>query len=229
MTWKDFGGRCRAGVLRITIVLLISCEHAGASRSQLLAEGNRVGHLRGYKAVNQVVASRLIHAPGFDIGWLLDGHAAPAGELAGFRLLLGGFNDTPSHREFINGTPNAVNALLWDKVLSRLAAELGKVCVTGTALNLTIRSLSDAVIDVALEPTFAAAAWPLCQTSVDDVARRAAMLELWFAVMGYEPPESEFASWYAAFRTDEANLAPSERLRRLLRSMLMNPYFLLET
>lgn len=133
--------------------------------------------------------------PGEDLGELL-------GTWAGFG----------AERNFRNGTPNALNMVVWHATFSRFSAEIGKSC-EGPRL--------------ALHPRFLAAldricAWPAAAAKSDAVLE-----EFWLSVMGYNAPEAEYAAWRDFFRARYAGRPAVETVAAMTLAITMNPHFLL--
>lgn len=217
-------------------LLLVSACRTQAPESAVKAGGERVGHLKGYNAVKKDLRQRVYAAdaaPDLDVAWLLDASSDP-GVLTGFRALLGGFASTTSHAEFQNGTPNAVNMLLWDLVLSRFADSLATACdpapLSPPAGSVFLRSLVGESRELKLKASFHQKLAAACNLPAGDAERRAVMQKLWTALMGYEAPAAEFGAWYDAFGAPGTLPAADahERLRAMLRGLLLNPHFLLE-
>ncbi len=194
----------------LCLVAALGCSDARVSLSGAKATGNRIGYLRGFRAIDQVVKARLVDADPsgyWDVGSLLEGRSFSA-DLTGFRILLGGFGPASAHAEFQNGAPNAVNMLLWELILGRLADTLAKnACGSG---------IPDAFVTVRAEALEVLK--PLCAGPQTPVA----LQSLWFLVMGFESPPEELDTWAEAFAGKQ--LPPKD----LLRSLFLNPYFLLE-
>jgi len=170
--------------------------------------------LRGYVAVNQVLAARLFK-PGsaFYLGHYLD---EDTGESQGDDLLaLMGTYDTNS--QFINGTPNGINTLLWYLAFTGLSDDLGAVC-DPPGQQPDVLALLDPEVEKMLEGL---CAWK------DPTVRTADKLQaLWIQFLGFDAPYEEFE----AFRDFMLGLGPESGHQTVSDAtfvMLMNPYFLL--
>jgi hypothetical protein len=190
------------------------CARSRDQASSIKATGNRIGYLRGFSRIDQIAKSRLLELePGgfLDIGSLLEGGSFSS-DLVGFRLLLGGFGPESARGAFENGAPNAVNIFLWQVVLGRLADGLAKGACDGSgsvALSFGLAAIrTDALNSLK----------PLCAGT----HASAELQSLWTLVMGFEPPAAELDAWLAVFADKPVPLAD------LLRSLFLNPFFLLE-
>jgi hypothetical protein len=115
----------------------------------------------------------------------------------------------------ISATPNSVNMLLWQMVLSGLADQLQANC--------------DASGGMFLQPKFQAALAKICAWPEPAAQSKATMLEFWQALMSYDAPPEEFESWRNFFlASDYANRPAHEAVAAMALAVMYNPYFLLE-
>jgi hypothetical protein len=234
----------KRALLRLSTALSLlaaasACTRAADDASEAKSDGHRVGFLKGYEGINRVVRSRLIandpnepYSTLFEVGFMVDG-SIQLQNTDGFRALLGSFQGAQGQITYQNGSPNAVNMLLWDLILSRMASSLATACAPAEAQLPYVRFTGGdgATRDLKLKPTTVARMTAVCAWPADDAGRRAALQSLWFGVMGFEAPGAELDAYLAAFGGDGSPvgaLEPSERLRVLLRAMFLNPHFLLE-
>lgn len=134
----------------------------------------------------------------------------PAFSLLG---LLGDYSSS-GNNEFRNGTPNSVNMLVWQLVLSLTAQEMSKYCSRSSTLPF--------------HPAFAATLDPLCGWPSADAKSEKNLENFWIAVMGYDAPETEFLAWRDfALRSSFSEKSASETLPALFFAIVYNPHFLL--
>ena len=131
---------------------------------------------------------------------------------------MGSFTDASGRQSYVNGEPNAVSMTLWDTALTGLAEKISGICTdTPGNIYLNVRGVQ-AIKAVCL-------AWP---TGVSD----AQLHELWSWVMSFDAPESAEADWKAAILDADGlpirQLPATEGVAAILRTIFMNPWFLLE-
>jgi hypothetical protein len=195
----------------IAFSALLACSGGSAPVSTATATGNRVGNLRGFRAIDRELKARILDldATSFqDIGSFLEPGSYGL-YLTGFRILLGGFGSEAPHADFQNGAPNAVNMLLWDVILSKVGFDVAQTAcgVEGHTPFFPVRAEAISVLT------------PLCSGA----ATPQALQDLWHLVVGFEAPPEELDFFVAAFAGKTTDL------KDLFRALFLNPHFLLET
>jgi hypothetical protein len=130
----------------------------------------------------------------------------------GLETVLGTWSNFGSEHNFRNGSPNALNMVVWHVTLSRFAAALGESCTTPR---------------LALEPHFrrtmaALCAWPTAPAQAEPV-----MQAFWLGIMGYGAPRREYVAWRDFFRAEYGARPAAETIRAMTLAITLNPYFLL--
>ena len=129
--------------------------------------------------------------------------------------MLGTWVGFQTERVFQYGLPNPASALVWYFGWTDLAQVLGQSCLTPEIFKAYPQ------FRLVLEKT---CRWPSADAKTDD-----AMLDFWFAMMGYEAPESEYEAWRDFFVSSTfKDRQGDEAVRAMSLAILMNPYFLLQ-
>ncbi|HEY7610714.1 MAG TPA: hypothetical protein VIF14_15910 [Alphaproteobacteria bacterium] len=169
-----------------------------------LAEG---AQFKGWSAISRELSTRLAK-PGIPLD--LD-QFMPAEDVDG---LLGTWNGFGDEHSFKNGAPNSVNMMIWRVALSGFAKSVAASCKSpqlefGAPFLATLRELC---------------AWPAAAAKSEDVLQA-----YWFAVMGYNAPESEYRAWRDFFLGASYRDRPAaETIDAMTFAITMNPYFLLQ-
>lgn len=161
---------------------------------------------KGFSAISIEISTRL--APH---GQYIDMYEFVPAE--GLESLLGTWISYGSQHIFKNGSPNPVNMLIWYVMFSEFSKEMGESCAS-PQMNLSREFI------VTLNKV---CAWPKASAMTD-----ANLLEFWFAVMGYNAPESEFLEWKEFFKNSSyKSKSAKETVSAMTLAITMNPYFLL--
>ncbi len=205
-------------------LLIASFVAAGASSCQTSRKnkgsttksvGVPVGQFRGYQRINALIKSRMIEPGEQSRGFDLSGRFLGSYDLA---LLMGSFTDASGKQSYVNGDPNVVSMTLWDTALTGFAGMMSGYCVDApSSYGLNVRGVQ------AIKS--ACTAWP---NGVTD----AQLHELWSWVMSFDAPESAESDWKAAI-LDPASpirqLPAKDGVAAVMRTIFMNPWFLLES
>jgi hypothetical protein len=130
----------------------------------------------------------------------------------GMEDLLGIWGTFGAERNFQNGVPNTVNAMIWYVTLSRFADSIAESCTDPQH---------------AFHPRFAAALKKLCSWPSAEASSDAVLSEFWWSIIGHNAPEQEYAAWRDFFRGAYAGKPASETVAAMTLAITMNPYFLL--
>ena len=196
-----------------------SCSRTKDS-SEIKAAGNRVGEFKGIVATNKILNTRLFKQGGnfqFDVSLYLDRQTSLI-ELLGVYSNIGPLND------FRNGTPNSLNMLLWNLVFSGLSKDIAESCGTP---QLVI----EGSIKIDYNQSFAERLGALCKGPVLDLKNEESLLNFWWSVEGFDAPREEYLAWRDFFMSPQspyANAPSKEAIQAMLKTMFLNPYFLLE-
>ncbi len=174
----------------------------------LLAEPSFAQHsqYKGFVAIGKEISTRL--AP---VGQSIDMYEFVPAE--GLESLLGTWINYGSQHIFKNGSPNPVNMLIWYVTLSAFADDMGESCASPQMnFNREFIATLNKICD-----------WPKPKAASEDV-----MLEFWFAVMGYNAPETEFIEWRDFFlKSSYKGKTAKETVSAMTLAITMNPHFLL--
>ena len=131
----------------------------------------------------------------------------------GLAELLGTWDRFGDEHSFQNGTPNAVNMVIWRVVLSGFSHSIADSCQRPR---------------LAFNPRFMTTLRRLCAWPADGAKVDAVMQEFWFSVMGYNAPEGEYRAWRDFFLTSSyRSRPPVETIDAMTLAITLNPYFLL--
>lgn len=220
--------------MRVSAVLLMTLFSmapitTGCSRpdqaSEVKSGGNRVGEYRGYVAINQIIRTRFFVSEDSSKSFSLGRYFGEYYESdSGLSTLLGGFSGEALNNDFRNGTPNAMNILLWQIAFSGFAGDVAAYC--GTDYNPVYLGNSIKYNDPFAARLKSLCAWPAAEAKTEEN-----LLKLWLAVMNFDAPREEFEAWrdfFLASNSPFANAPPKDAIKAMLRAMLLSPYFLLE-
>ncbi len=189
----------------LLLILLAVC-FSGAAFAQS-------AQFKGYAATDRMIADRLLDNRRFTLGKYLG--IFPTQFEASLLDLLGSHQGFAVERKFQNGDPNAVNMLIWQVVLSSLAAEVRDNCLRTT--------------DIGLNKRFRASLAAVCQWPDAGAKSEATMRDFWMSVMGYDAPVEEYLAWRDFFlRSSYASKPGHETVPAMVQAILMNPHFLLK-
>jgi hypothetical protein len=196
----------------------LSCN-LSEPKSSLKGGGNFVGNYRGVVKIEAVLTSR-ISAPkpeSFLNGYLVES----------LRSQLGTYSTDRGNVVFENGNPNELNSMLWDLVLSNLAKDLSSIC-SGEEVSKDSRTMNTLN---RIRPDISSIFLNICKWPEESVKNETTVLPLWLSLMGYDAPQSEYMAWRDYFlnaNSPYSQISGEETLRAMIRSILLNPYFLLE-
>lgn len=221
----------RVSVTLLNAIFFMGILTAGCSRSdqgsETKAGGNRVGEYRGYVAINQIIRTRFFESKDLSNSFFLGRYVGSYSDtFEGLPILLGGFSGEGLHNDFRNGTPNGMNILLWQIVLSKFADDVAASC--GTDNNPVYLGYS---YSFKYNSQLAARLKPLCTWPSATAKEEDNLLQLWLSVMSFDAPKEEYEAWrdfFLASTSPFANGSNKDVLKAMLRAMLLNPYFLLE-
>jgi hypothetical protein len=114
---------------------------------------------------------------------------------------------------FQNGTPNAVNMVIWRVILSGFAAGVAETCFEpyldfNARFTQTVKTLC---------------AWPAPEAKTEAV-----LMDFWTGVMGYDAPEAEYVAWRDFFLTSSyRDRKAYDTIEAMTLAITMNPFFLL--
>ena len=173
---------------------------------------------KGYAAINQILKERVTGPSRFELGrYVGEPYAEPKpGSLI---ELLGTYSGTDTGAAFRNGSPNAMNLLLWSILLSRFSHDIGHSCSNLTNAAASRFSLSN---------DFKKVLAPVCEWPESVATSPVSLKAYWDGLMGYDAPEDEFENWLA-FAQQEARSGSdaATAISRITVAALLNPYFLL--
>ena len=203
----------------IVLLFHVSCSDSATSVSRVKDSGNEIGQFRGIAVLNQTIKKRFVSPtqPAFFIGIYYGEKDLNPGSLSS---LLGSFSGAGGSQAFTNGDPNAVNMLLLKIAMIGLSNDVAAISA-GKTPQL---KLNDDLLKL-LKPI--ASDWPKAS-----VRNEATLQQIWFAVMGFEPPEEEYAAWRDFFLNESgpyAKVSGEDAVRALTLTLLLNPYFILQT
>lgn len=206
-------------VLNLSLgVSLSSCTRDSAS-STIKVAGGRVGQFKGQMAVTKILVARLFQHS--EIGF---GFSSYLGFNDSLIEIMGGYSEIGPANDFRNGTPNALNMLLWQMVISGMSEDLASSCGSPSLLARGSSSYK-------FNESFAGRLNALCAWPNPEVKNETNFLNLWWAVQGFDAPREEFEAWRDFFLSSSspyANATHKEALTAMFKTMLLSPYFLLE-
>lgn len=217
----------------LALATLFNCRTTDkSSRSGLRASGVPVGQLKGYQKISSIIRARILKqgAEGnryFDLSGRYFSSMSASFYPSPVALLMGSFTQSDAATSYKNGTPNSVNMMLWNTALSELAYDMSLTCAKPDEFLSLSRGRSAIILGDQLTNTIAefCGAWPLKIT--DDH-----MHKLWIAIMSYDAPQSAEIFWRQSV-LDAASpyraMNGREATSGVIRSILLNPWFLLET
>ena len=204
-------------LLFVASLSLVSCQ-GGSNSSQVKANGNALGDLKGFDAINGAVTARLVKVdPADENGPGLARYLQGGDQFSGgLTSLLGAYVNAGGTTIYENGQPNALNLALWQVAFAGFALDAAKIC-------------SAEAPPVQLNDAFAARLRPLCAWPAPAAQDEQVMMDLWLSVMGFQAPQSEFTLWRNWFRSEAAyaEMPAVNVLPNMLVAIMMNPYFLL--
>lgn len=164
---------------------------------------SRPGQFYGWKTLSYNLSSRLYEDPTvFSLAKYL-------GDDQGLLTLLGGYINVGTEYRFINGDPNGVNTLLYHFVAFQFSKDLNKLC-TNEAMSPKLSPLASMVLqDLCV--------WP-------EINPEVTLENTWDLFFGFDANRDEFKQWKDFFMNEKLTTP----LPTLIRSILLNPHFLLE-
>jgi hypothetical protein len=161
---------------------------------------------KGEPALTRELAARLTTGKlAFELDWFL-----PA---AGLDDLLGSWSSFGSEHSFQNGTPNALNMVIWHVTLTNFARSLAVWCDGPWIM---------------FEDKFAASLAKLCGWPGPMGKDEAVLQTFWITLMGYAAPREEYIAWRDFFLTSSYRDKPArETIPAMALAILLNPHLLL--
>lgn len=211
----------------ILVALTLASSFLGCSLKQRIPEstvkeaGGTVGQFRGYLAINNQLRARLFSvdtSPAFNLGRYFNENND---SMRGLSAMLGGFQSNSGTSEFQNGTPNAMNTLLWQLALDGLANDFSRVCTQGSGMGIG---------SAKLDATFASRISRMCTWPAEDAKSPSAMLDIWMSIMGFDAPESAYEDWQASILAQNSvvlSMTGAKAVRSVLLLAFLDPHFLL--
>jgi hypothetical protein len=174
----------------------------------------------GYQQITTTLRVRLMRSDtDFELTWYIANPSEselPPNALDGLTDLLGSYESDGLTQTRENGIPNALSAVLWNVLLSSFASDLGAVC-TGQS-----RVANELAPDVAADFE-ALCGWPAKQSRAPELLER-----VWRHVMAFDAPPEELAAFQELFESSELlSWQPPQVISAIVRSMVLNPHFLL--
>jgi hypothetical protein len=200
------------------LLLSAGCTRDSES-STIKVAGGRVGQFKGHDAINRILVARLFQGSSGDFG--LSRYLSYQSSLP---PLMGGYSEIGLTNDFRNGTPNALNMLLWQIAFAGLSEDLANACISPTLM-------SEGIGGNRFNDSFAGRLKALCSWPSPEVKNETNLLNLWWAVQGFDAPREEFVAWRDFFLNSESPFAQAssrETLIAMFKTMFLNPYFLLE-
>lgn len=211
----------------LIVLLFIGASSACRSRSKnsgatVKSSGVPIGQFKGYNRINSLIKSRLLDAGSsnryFDLGYVFLGGASR--ELA---ILMGDFTEATGRPSYVNGEPNPVSMMLWDTALTGFSESIGGYCPNGPT--------DSPRADYPLNARGAQLVKAICSNWPNGLTD-AQLHDLWTWVMSFDAPESAETEWKASILDAGSPLRqmPAKAgIKAMMRTIFLNPWFLLET
>jgi hypothetical protein len=202
---------------------------------------------RGYTEINRTIKERIAVENGFELGHYLGENSAEP-SASGILSLLGTYVGSDSDAEFRNGAPNSLNSILWYVALSALSQDIARLAtataspgaepapreVAGTSPSrpsLPSPSLPTGPAQLALQPSLLQLLAPIRSWPQSSARSDAVLLPYWRALLQYDAPDEEYASWKTFVQTSPqiARLPAGAFMSAITLAALYNPYFLLRS
>jgi hypothetical protein len=183
--------------------------------------GVPVGQFKGYQRINTLIRSRLLDTSAnryFDLG-----SAFLGGNSQGLSILMGGFAEGAGRPSYVNGEPNAISMMLWDTALTGLAESIASHCQDNPTDYL--------ISAYSLNTRGSKAIKSIC-TVGPNALTDAQLHDLWMWVMSFDAPELVEAEWKAAILEPNSpirKMPAKDAIKAIMRTIFLNPWFLLET
>jgi len=203
----------------ISLAIFSSSCTRDSEPSTIKVAGGRVGQFKGHFAIDKILIARLFQGTAINFG--ISQYLGYEGSLL---QLMGGYSEIGPANDFRNGTPNALNMLLWQIAFAGLSEDLANACVSPTLI-------SDGIGVNQFNDSFAGRLKTMCAWPNVEVKTETNLLNFWWAVQGFDAPREEFEAWRDFFLSPESPYAQAsnkEALTAMLKTMFLNPYFLLE-
>jgi hypothetical protein len=202
----------RLGIAFVLCLSFFACKRRSTPESDLFNNARPVGSYKGVAAVENIIRQRIWKEDYFRLGSYL----GDSGD-DGISLLLGSYDGATGLARLHNPTPNPVNTMLWAILMDKFAAEV-------------VHLLCQGGVDPRIEYHFGQAAIYFCDNTdiTEDDSKR--LQALWLRVMRYDAPQSEMQAWISEVQSNRGVFASKlehRKIKTLLQSLLMHPYFLL--
>ena len=190
--------------------IILSCQGSIPENSTTYSNGRPKGSLIGIAGFDSYIRPNFFKNSDFSLAYyFIDYRLAP---------LLGSYSHNGGSAVFKNGNPNTLNIHLWDKLIHGFSESLTNICDGETASNYKIGEYKEGALSVIKN---------ICSDdfSIGDLE------SAWLLVMGYRAPYSEYVAWLNFYETSGADilrLPAKQRVYSVVKSIMLNPYFLLE-
>ncbi|MGE0174720.1 MAG: hypothetical protein AB7T49_18150 [Oligoflexales bacterium] len=213
----------RVAIIAVLALGFVSCgrapkKHHHQKTSVPLTEvaNEEPANFRGYLEVSEILKERVMNKE-FDLG-------SYVGESAYTNYdkvldLLGGYKSTGLEEEFRNGTANPLNMLLWFKLLSAVADDVGQIC----------EPTEEATAKLKFEDEFAANVAKLCVKQGEGAVGLDDINPVLDQILASDVPEEERLA-ISEFLVEglDADQVPSEFVSDVVLAASFNPYFLIQ-
>lgn len=215
----------------------ISCGgRNSASKSHPASINQPVGQYRGYQTINSTLQSVLLDplfesTKKFDFTFFAVRGGLILANPSGLQPLLGtwtpgGVFGGGGDSVYINGTPTALSAYLYEVMMGNLSERLGLAC-TQDVLTFATTAGSGNQTNFVFQKDFLLTARAFC-AATSEAEGRAAARKLWQLLIGYEFDDSfETLFDLVQLTPDFWTLLPEQRLQLLMNTLLLHPVFLL--
>jgi hypothetical protein len=194
--------------------------------SHLNVGGNRVGQFSGIFSINQKLQTRLLESTQANQNFHAGIYLNPSRQyrVEGLENLLGAFEGEGINQGFRNGNPNAMNMLLWQIIGFGFANDMAASC-SNQMVPEYFNNRYKFKID------FAKRFNVMCRWPDPEVKNESTLLDFWLAFISYDAPKAEFDAWRDLFldpASPFAQVSPDVAISAMVRTMFLNPYFILE-
>ncbi len=128
-----------------------------------------------------------------------------------------------SNNGFKNGSPNALNMMLWKELISKLAENIGRSCRDAAGPK--------GFLKFKFNPSFETIMMEICKWPAPVAKSEDVLLRFWVATVQFDAPKSEFDAFRDCFLDTDSPYAREESpvtVAAIVKAGLLNPYFLLE-
>lgn len=208
----------------------VACTNASHDSAKLTSEARPVGALKGQLLVSKTLAGRMLDAADSQTSQFRVNHVVGEGNES-ISDFLGRFGDSGDSNEFVNGDANPLGILFWEFTMDALAIQLSETCDNDFGENpqpslVGYRQFSN--VNYKLSSEFAKNLQTICNFSKSE-NKEVEGLAFWLSLMGFVAPEEEFEAWLKF--SSQPDLTEDNKLRAkyMIKTLLLNPYFILES